>query len=84
MDPSATRVHPRRSADACRGVTLAPTDFLHGDCVWTGAGMARDARWVKTLPPELLAQIDTALAGVQHLDWRRFGHMNFPRSAAAA
>lgn len=63
---------------------MAQTDVLHGDCVWTGAEMARDPRWVKSLPPALLAQLDAALAGVQHLDWRRVGRTNFPLPAAAA
>jgi len=63
---------------------MAPTDFLQGDCVWTGADMARDPRWVKTLPPDLLSQIDTALAGVRHLDGQRVGRANFPLPAAAA
>ncbi len=63
---------------------MAPTELLQGDCVWTGAEMARDPRWVKTLPPELRVQIDAALAGVRHLDWRQVGRRNFPLPAATA
>jgi hypothetical protein len=64
-----------------------PSDLpgdLQGACVWKGARMTRDRRWIKEFPPLLLAQIDAAAGKTGGLDWRRIDRDNFPLPAGAA
>lgn len=58
--------------------------YLKGACVWKGAEMERADRWIKVFPPEILRQLDDALAGIGDLDWRRINRQNFPLPDAAA
>jgi len=62
---------------------VEPT-LLQGACVWQGAEMARNRRWVKEIPAAVLAEIDAALRAVGDIDWRRIDSRNFPLPAAAA
>jgi hypothetical protein len=63
---------------------MAQSEELRGACVWKGADMGRDRRWVKDFPVGLLAEIDAALKAVGDLDWRHINHRNFPLPSAKA
>src|SRR5262245_36708924 len=62
---------------------MSESNYLHGACVWTGAEMARNHRWVRELPAMLLEQIDLALEEVKDIDWRDVNRHNFPLPGAA-
>jgi hypothetical protein len=57
---------------------------LQGACVWTGAEMRDNRRWVKACPPILLAQIDQAAVKTDGLHWRAINRDNFPLPGGAA
>lgn len=63
---------------------MSKSDHLQGACVWSGAEMERNRRWVKAVPAAVLAQIDHALEQVKDLDWRDVSRRNFPLPDAAA
>ncbi|MGF1593980.1 MAG: TauD/TfdA family dioxygenase [Kiloniellaceae bacterium] len=63
---------------------MSNSSCLQGACVWTGAEMARNRRWVKEFPATVLAQIDAALEGTGAIDWRSIDRRNFPLPDAAA
>ena len=63
---------------------MSKSSYLQGACVWKGAGMVRDRRWIKEFPPVVLEQIDAALEAVQDLDWRSVDRHSFPLPEAAA
>jgi hypothetical protein len=55
---------------------------LQGACVWKGADMRQNRRWIKEFPATVLAQIDAAIGKVGDLDWRQINRHNFPLPAA--
>ena len=57
---------------------------LQGTCVWRGAEMGQNRRWIKEFPVAVLEQIDVALDKLGDLDWRQVNRDNFPLPAAAA
>jgi hypothetical protein len=63
---------------------LSQSNELQGACVWKGAEMRRNQRWVRDFPPALLDEIDAALAKVKALDWRQIHRGNFPLPGAHA
>ena len=63
---------------------MAEPDPLQGACVWTGAEMAQNRRWMKAFPAAVLAQIDAALDRIGDLDWRDVTRGSFPLPAATA
>jgi hypothetical protein len=63
---------------------MSKSSRLQGACVWNGAEMARNHRWVKEVPAVVLEQIDLALEQVKDLEWRNVNRHNFPLPDAAA
>ena len=63
---------------------MSGSHFLQGACVWKGAEMGRNQRWIKEFPAVVLEQVDEALDQVRDLDWRTVNRHNFPLPAAAA
>ncbi len=63
---------------------MSHSDELQGACVWTGAEMGNNSRWIKQFPSALLEQIDAATAATGGLDWRRITIHNFPLPGATA
>ncbi|MGZ5921505.1 MAG: TauD/TfdA family dioxygenase [Rhizomicrobium sp.] len=57
---------------------------LEGACVWTGAQMRQDRRWIKQFPAAVLEEIDAAVEKTGGLDWRQVNRENFPLPGAAA
>ena len=56
---------------------------LQGACVWKGAEMLQDRRWIREFPAAVLEEIDAALGKVGGLDWRHINGHNFPLPGAA-
>jgi hypothetical protein len=56
---------------------------LQGTCVWTGAQIAQDHRWLKQFPAIVLDEFDAALEKVNDLQWRDVTRHNFPLPGAA-
>jgi hypothetical protein len=63
---------------------MAESNYLHGACVWKGAEMDQNHRWIKEFPPVVLEQIDAALERVKDLDWRNVSRHAFPLPDAVA
>jgi len=63
---------------------MAGTAYLQGACVWRGADMARNDRWVKRLPAAVLAEIDAAVYRTLDLDWQHVDQQNFPLPSGQA
>lgn len=63
---------------------MSQSSYLQGACVWKGAEMGRNRRWVKEFPATVLEQIDIALDNVEGLAWRDVNRHNFPLPDAAA
>lgn len=63
---------------------MSKSNCLQGACVWKGAEMGRNHRWVKEFPAVVLEQIDAALAEVRDLPWRNVNRHNFPLPGAGA
>jgi hypothetical protein len=63
---------------------MPPPTPLQGACVWSGAAIGQDRRWVKAFPPAVLAEIDAALERSRHLEWRRVTRADFPLPGSAA
>jgi Taurine catabolism dioxygenase TauD, TfdA family len=59
-------------------------DSLQGSCVWNGAEMRQDHRWLKQVPAIVLEQLDAALEAVKNLEWRDVTRRNFGLPGAAA
>lgn len=57
---------------------MAGSTFLTGDCVWQGAEMGNNPRWIKEFPATLLEQIDAAVHAVEDIDWKKVNRSNFP------
>jgi len=63
---------------------MSKSNYLQGACVWKGAEMGQNHRWVKEFPGVVLEQIDVAFEKVKDLDWRNVNRHNFPLPDAAA
>jgi hypothetical protein len=63
---------------------MSESNRLQGACVWKGAEMGRNDRWVKEFPAVVLEQIDVALEEVKDIEWRSVDRRNFPLPDAAA
>ena len=63
---------------------MPQSSYLQGACVWKGAEMRRNQRWVKEFPAVVLEQIDIALDNLKGLPWRQVNRDNFPLPGAAA
>lgn len=63
---------------------MPQSTYLQGASVWHGADMAKDDRWVKSIPAVALEQIDAALEQVKDQDWHTLNRDNFNLSAATA
>src|SRR6185369_11662241 len=63
---------------------MSESSYLQGTCVWSGAELAKNQRWVKEFPALVLQQIDVALEKVKDLEWRHVDRHNFPLPDATA
>jgi hypothetical protein len=63
---------------------MSPPHALTGACVWTGAEMGRNRRWIKQIPAPLLVEIDAAARATESLNWRQIDAGNFPLPGGAA
>lgn len=63
---------------------MSASRYLQGACVWKGAEMDRNQRWVKAFPAIVLEQIDIVLDNLKGLPWRQVNRDNFPLPDAAA
>src|SRR3989337_522153 len=63
---------------------MSESNYLRGACVWKGAEMGQNHRWVKEFPAVVLEQIDVALEKVDDRDWRTVNRHSFPLPDAAA
>lgn len=63
---------------------MSESTFLQGACVWTGAEMTQNQRWVKQFPAAVLEQIDTAVGKVMDIDWKAVNRQNFPLPGSEA
>src|SRR3546814_10095634 len=79
MPQTATEVHGRQP-----GEIMSEPQYLQGACVWKGADIARDDRWIKQFPAAVLEQIDTAVERSKGIDWRDVDRDSFPLPGAAA
>jgi hypothetical protein len=59
---------------------MAEPQPIVGGCVWHGRDMAKSRRWVRTLAPEALAEIDAALRAVRRRGpaWHALAREDFP------
>jgi hypothetical protein len=58
--------------------------YLQGNCVWKGAEIGRNHRWLKQVPTTVLDELDGALEKAKELEWRDVTRHNFPLPDAAA
>ena len=63
---------------------MSQSNDVQGACVWTGAEMAQNRRWIKEFPPTLLKQVDAAVEKTDGLDWHQINRQNFPLPDAAS
>lgn len=56
---------------------MSQSSELQGDCVWKGAEMRQNDRWIKEFPAAMLDQIDAAVGKAKDLDWRKVNRHNF-------
>lgn len=63
---------------------MSAQQFIKGACVWEGAEMANDRRWVKVIPDAVLAEIDVAVARLGDTGWKRVNRGNFPLAGSEA
>jgi Taurine catabolism dioxygenase TauD, TfdA family len=57
--------------------------YLQGSCVWKGAEMGQNHRWLKQIPALVLDQLDAALERVKKLEWCDVTRRNFALPDAA-
>ena len=57
---------------------------ITGACVWKGADMRQNRRWIKDIPAALSAEIEAATAKTSGLNWREITVRNFPLPSGAA
>jgi hypothetical protein len=58
--------------------------YLQGTCVWKGAEIGQNHRWLKQIPAIVLDELDAALEKIQELKWRDVTRYNFALPDAAA
>jgi hypothetical protein len=58
--------------------------YLQGTCVWKGAEIGQNHRWLKQIPAIVLDELDAALEKIQELKWRDVTRHNFALPGAAA
>jgi hypothetical protein len=63
---------------------MSESNGLEGACVWKGAEMVENDRWVKEFPAAVLEQIDVAVDTAKNIDWRNINRHNFPLPGAKA
>jgi hypothetical protein len=63
---------------------MAESRYLQGACVWKGAEMRQNHRWLKQIPAAVLDQLDAALEKVEGLEWREVTRHNFVLPDGAA
>jgi hypothetical protein len=61
---------------------MTEPSYLQGACAWKGADIARDARWIKQIPPAVLEEIDLAVHAAQGVPWKNLHDENFPLPSA--
>jgi hypothetical protein len=61
-----------------------PSNYLQGACVWKGAEMGQNHRWLKQVPAVVLEQLDAAVEKVKDLEWPDVSRRNFALPDAAA
>ena len=66
-----------------KGEPMPESRYLQGACVWKGAEMGQNDRWLKRFPAVVLDQIDAALKEVKELEWRDVSGHNFALPDAA-
>lgn len=63
---------------------MSNSQFIEGACVWKGAEIANNRRWIKVIPGAVLAEIDAAVANLENSDWTRVNQRNFTLSGSKA
>ena len=63
---------------------MSEARHLQGTCVWKGAEMGQNHRWLKQVPAIVLDELDAALEQVKKLAWRDVTRHNFALPDAAA
>ena len=63
---------------------MSEPKYLEGACVWHGAAMKENLRWVKEFPAVVLEQIDAAVRSVKDIDWKNVDRNNFALPSAKA
>jgi len=63
---------------------MSESKLLEGACVWTGAEMVENQRWVQRFPAAVLESIDNAVHQVRDIDWKAVTRRNFPLPGAEA
>jgi len=63
---------------------MSESNYLKGACVWQGAEMGKNHRWIKEFPAAVLDQIDAAVHQVKDIDWKSVNRHNFPLPGAEA
>jgi hypothetical protein len=58
--------------------------YVQGTCVWKGAEMGQNHRWLKQVPAIVRDELDAALEQVKELEWRELTRHNFALPDAAA
>jgi hypothetical protein len=58
--------------------------YLQGTCVWHGAEMGQNPRWLKQIPTIVLDELDAALDKARNLEWRAVNRRNFSLASASA
>jgi hypothetical protein len=61
---------------------MSESNYLQGACVWRGAEMVDNHRWVKEFPAAVLEQLDAAVDKSKDIGWRRIDRHNFPLPGA--
>lgn len=63
---------------------MSEPKYLEGACVWHGAAMKENPRWIKEFPAVVLEQIDAAVRSVKDIDWKNVDRNNFALPSAKA
>ncbi|MGA8707352.1 MAG: TauD/TfdA family dioxygenase [Steroidobacteraceae bacterium] len=66
-----------------KGEPMPESRYLQGACVWKGAEMVQNDRWLKRFPAVILDQLDAALKEVNGLEWPKVSGRNFALPDAA-
>ena len=56
---------------------MSEPKYLEGACVWQGAAMKENRRWIKEFPAVVLEQIDAAVDRSKDIDWKQVNRHNF-------